>query len=47
METLIVTILAVLVTARLYLGELASDFIESLPADERARIKHSLSRGTY
>ena len=47
METLIVTtFLAVLVAARLYFGQLASDFITSLPADERARIRRSLARGT-
>ena len=47
METLILTtVLAVLVAARLFVGKLASDFIASLPAEERARIKSSLSRST-
>jgi hypothetical protein len=43
METLIfITVLAVVVTARLYIGELASDFMASLPAEERARLKSSM-----
>jgi len=47
METLIVTtFLAIIVAARLYLGQLASDFFANLPADERARIGRSLARGS-
>lgn len=48
METLIfTTVLAVLVAARLFFGKRAANFIASLPAEERARIKSCLSQSTY
>jgi hypothetical protein len=34
------------VIGRLYIGKPASEFIANLPAEERARIERSLSRGT-
>lgn len=47
METLIfITVLALAVAVRLFLGKLASDFVASLPAEERARISSSMVRGT-